>query len=219
MRQSYYDSDEIDPNFQELQRDFVKEFNGTRDPKVLVDIMKHCNTYALYQITYFLQSSRKVLDKAAQKDKNKNAEVMEEIALIDKMQDKLNPIFMKKWIENCPDRRIIFNLISLVDFTDKQKKLVNETFTHIHSIGYIKHFIETVDFADQKYLETFIKNSSDYCLKYEYGMHFPKARKDMIAAMKKQADSSKAHEGIIRYYADELRKMKNAPAQEEARML
>lgn len=146
------------------------------------------------------------------------AQIKSEIDVIDKIQIKITPIFLKKWMENCVDRRIIFDYIKVnPNFNEKQKRAINETFGNFHSIGYIKHFLETVDFADSAYIDSRIKFGSDYCLKYEYGLYFPEKRKEVIAAMRKQAEKSE-HAGIIKQYADELKEMKNAPPQDEPKM-
>ncbi len=209
----YFDYDD-NVNFQELHREFIAEFEGNRDPAVLLDIAKHCNTYALYSITLYLQKNKAILEnKQKLTDEQKST-----LSLINKTQYKITPIFLKKWNEYCPDRRIIFDYIKRVQFDDKQKKLINENFANFHSIGYIKNFLETVDFADRKFIESAIKNGDDYCLKYEYGVQYPKARKEIIASMKLQATKS-PHSEIIKQYADELKNMKDLPPQEEARML
>lgn len=147
------------------------------------------------------------------------AQIKAEIDVIDKLQTKITPLFLKKWTEDCVDRRIIFDYIKAnPNLNDKQKRAINETFGNFHSIGYIKHFLDTVDFADKDYIDMRIKTGSDYCLKYDYGIYFPEKRKEVIASMRKQAEKSQ-HAGIIKQYADELKEMKNTPPQDEPKML
>ena len=146
-------------------------------------------------------------------------EIKNEIKFIDKMQEKVTPEFLKKWFEMCPDRRIIFDYINITDFDDKHKQWFNEAITKIHSVGYIQHFIENVEFADKAFIENAIRNGKDYCLKYEYGKHNPQARKSMVAAMRKQAKEQKMYAPLIKQYADELAAMKDAPCEEQAKML
>lgn len=210
-----YDDENV--YYQQLYNNFISEYEGEKDRAKLLDIIKHSNSYSLYIVARYLQNLKKELI-GVEKEHGQTVELKNELKYIDKMQDKVTPEFLKKWLENCPDRRILFDYIAITDFDEKHQQWFNEAIAKIHSVGYIQHFIENVKFADKSYIENAIKNGSDYCLKYEYGIHNPQARKSMIAAMRKQAKEQKMYSGLIRQYADELAEMKDTPSDEPAKM-
>ena len=210
-----YDEDNV--YYQQLHDNFINEYENEKDKVKLLDIVKHSNSYSLFIIARYIQNLKGELLSIEGHDKV--PEIKEEIKFIDKMQAKVTPEFLKKWFENCPDRRILFDYINITDFDEKHQRLFNEAITKIHSVGYIQHFIENVKFADKEFIENAIKNGSDYCLKYEYGIHNPQARKAMIASMRKQAATTKMYAPLIKQYAKELADMKDTPAEEPARML
>lgn len=230
-------TDEYDnPNYQNLYEKFSEQYKTEKNIPALIDIIKHSNTYSIFLNTRDLSYNRDLLKQGLENLDTKNTEqtkkgkskevspeveeIKKEIAFIDKLQIKILPIFLKKWIENCPDRRILFDYMKYTDNSDpKVQRLYNEGIITIHSIGYIKHFLETVPFADKTFVENSILNGTDYCLKYEYGLHYPEKRKLAIAALRKQAEKQKNYSGIIKQYASELSDMKKEPCTEEAKML
>ena len=211
-----YDEDNV--YYQQLHNNFINEYENEKDKVKLADIVKHSNTYSLYCIARYIQNLKKELIEI-QKKHGENDEIKKEIKNIDKMQQKVTTEFLKKWLEMCPDRRIIFDFIDLANYDEKQQRQFNETISKIHSVGYIQHFIETVKFADKEFIENAIRNGTDYCLKYEYGIHNPAARRSMVIAMRKQAEKQKMYAPLIKQYAKELADMKSEPSPEPPKML
>ena len=229
--------DEYDnPNYQDLHKQFSEQYKTEKNLPALIDIIKHSNTYSIFLTERELNYNRKLLKTGLEELENKNKEqnqasktkqtspeieeVKKEIAFINKLELKILPIFFKKWLENCPERTLIFDLMEYTNNEDpKVQQIYNEAICTIHSIGYIKHYLETVPFADKTFVENSILNGTDYCLKYEYGLHFPNKRKLAISALRKQSEKQKNYSNIIKQYARELSEMKNAPCAEEAKML